>query len=198
MRKWIRNAAALELAVPTAKVVPRAFDALVPATENENPVAGDHRNEAETWALRQPHHADPSLAPLQAEVVACAQGWPRAYGVQQPLVPAALQSWAPKEGEVDAFRASLAKLADVYVNDAFGTAHRAHSSMVGLAGKMPCACGLLVKKELEAFSNVLDPAKVQRPTGGRWCCRRCPDSIAPWGRPSRSACRRFICVIYDL
>ncbi len=80
-----------------------------------------------------------------------------------PSKGAACEKFKPKEGEVDAFRASLAKLADVYVNDAFGTAHRAHSSMVGLAGKMPCACGLLVKKELEAFSNVLDPAKVQRP-----------------------------------
>ena len=40
--------------------------------------------------------------------------------------------------DVAAFRASLGKLGDVYVNDAFGTAHRAHSSMVGMAGKMPC------------------------------------------------------------
>merc|ERR1719238_2623672 len=62
-----------------------------------------------------------------------------------------------------AFRASLAKLGDVYVNDAFGTAHRAHSSMVGMAGKMPCLAGLLVQKELAAFSEVLDPSKVQRP-----------------------------------
>ena len=62
-----------------------------------------------------------------------------------------------------AFRASLAKLGDVYVNDAFGTAHRAHSSMVGMAGKMPCVAGLLVQKELAAFSDVLDPSKVQKP-----------------------------------
>jgi len=65
--------------------------------------------------------------------------------------------------ETAAFRASLAKLGDVYVNDAFGTAHRAHSSMVGMKGLMPCVSGLLVAKELEAFSNVLDPSKVQRP-----------------------------------
>ena len=67
------------------------------------------------------------------------------------------------EAEVAAFRASLAKLGDVYVNDAFGTAHRAHSSMVGMSGQMPCAAGLLVAKELDAFSQVLDADKVQRP-----------------------------------
>ena len=55
--------------------------------------------------------------------------------------------------QTTAFRASLAKLGDVYVNDAFGTAHRAHSSMVGMAGKMPCLAGLLVQKELAAFSR---------------------------------------------
>jgi len=67
------------------------------------------------------------------------------------------------EEETVAFRASLAKLGDVYVNDAFGTAHRAHSSMVGMQGKMPCVAGLLVGKELDAFSQVLDPTKVERP-----------------------------------
>lgn len=54
-----------------------------------------------------------------------------------------------------AFRASLSKLGDVYVNDAFGTAHRAHSSMVGV--QLPIrAGGILVKKELQAFDRVLD------------------------------------------
>jgi len=67
------------------------------------------------------------------------------------------------EGETASFQASLGKLGDVYVNDAFGTAHRAHSSMVGMAGKMPCVAGLLVGKELDAFSQVLDPELVQRP-----------------------------------
>jgi len=60
---------------------------------------------------------------------------------------------------VSAFRASLAKLGDVYVNDAFGTAHRAHSSMVG-EGFSVKAAGFLVDKELRAFAKVLDsPAK---------------------------------------
>jgi phosphoglycerate kinase len=56
---------------------------------------------------------------------------------------------------VEAFRASLSKLGDVYVNDAFGTAHRPHSSVVGV--QLPRrAAGFLMKKELDAFARVLD------------------------------------------
>lgn len=69
----------------------------------------------------------------------------------------------PADDAVAAFRASLAKLGDVYVCDAFGTAHRGHSSMVGLSGKMPCVSGLLLAKELAAFSKVLDPALKKTP-----------------------------------
>jgi len=57
--------------------------------------------------------------------------------------------------ETKAFRASLAKLADVYCNDAFGTAHRAHSSMVGEGYAVKCA-GFLMLAELKAFAKVLD------------------------------------------
>jgi len=60
--------------------------------------------------------------------------------------------------KVKEFRASLAKLADVYINDAFGTAHRAHSSMLG-EGYAKRASGYLMKKELDAFSAVLDNPK---------------------------------------
>src|SRR5690606_10446377 len=55
---------------------------------------------------------------------------------------------------VEAFSASLTKLGDVYVNDAFGTAHRAHASMVGV--NLPRAAGFLVQKELEYFGKALD------------------------------------------
>jgi phosphoglycerate kinase len=56
---------------------------------------------------------------------------------------------------VAAFRAGLAKLGDVYVNDAFGTAHRAHSSVVGI--NLPQkAAGFLMEAELKAFAAVLD------------------------------------------
>ncbi len=57
--------------------------------------------------------------------------------------------------KVAAFRASLSKLADVYVNDAFGTAHRAHSSIVGV--QLPQkAAGFLMEAELKAFAKVLE------------------------------------------
>jgi phosphoglycerate kinase len=59
---------------------------------------------------------------------------------------------------VEAFRSSLTKLGNVYVNDAFGTAHRAHSSVVGV--QLPQrAAGFLMKKELDAFASVLDHPK---------------------------------------
>lgn len=57
--------------------------------------------------------------------------------------------------KVEAFRASLRKLGDVYINDAFGTAHRAHSSMVG-QGYDQRASGFLLKKELTYFAKALD------------------------------------------
>jgi len=60
--------------------------------------------------------------------------------------------------KVKEFRESLAKLAEVYINDAFGTAHRAHSSMLG-EGYAKRASGYLMKKELDAFAAVLDNPK---------------------------------------
>lgn len=61
--------------------------------------------------------------------------------------------------QVKAFRASLTKLGDVYVNDAFGTAHRAHSSMVGVDLPQKAA-GLLLQKELQYFGKALgNPAR---------------------------------------
>ncbi|CAL9735546.1 hypothetical protein MOSE0_H08570 [Monosporozyma servazzii] len=61
---------------------------------------------------------------------------------------------ASKE-DVEKFRKQLSSLADVYVNDAFGTAHRAHSSMVGF--DLPQrAAGLLLEKELKYFGKALE------------------------------------------
>lgn len=58
------------------------------------------------------------------------------------------------EEEVAVFRESLTKLGDIYINDAFGTAHRAHSSMVGVQLTVR-ASGFLLKKELTYFGKAL-------------------------------------------
>ncbi|MEN6369201.1 MAG: phosphoglycerate kinase, partial [Thermotogota bacterium] len=58
------------------------------------------------------------------------------------------------------FSAALAELGDVYVDDAFGTLHRAHASTVGIAERCPAYAGLLVQKEIDVLSRVLyDPAR---------------------------------------
>jgi phosphoglycerate kinase len=62
------------------------------------------------------------------------------------------------QAKVAEFRKSLTSLGDIYINDAFGTAHRAHSSMVGV--NLPIrAAGHLMSKELEYFSKVLENPK---------------------------------------
>ncbi len=50
-----------------------------------------------------------------------------------------------------------ASLGDVFINDAFGTAHRAHASNVGIASNLPSAVGFLIEKELTALSSLNDP-----------------------------------------
>ena len=51
---------------------------------------------------------------------------------------------------------SLAALADAYVNDAFGAAHRAHASTAGVAQLLPCAAGLLLEREVNTLSHILE------------------------------------------
>ena len=54
----------------------------------------------------------------------------------------------------------MASLADIYVNDAFGTAHRAHASTAGVADYLPAVCGYLIKKEIEIMGKALSkPAR---------------------------------------
>ena len=59
----------------------------------------------------------------------------------------------------DGFAAELASLADCYVNDAFGTAHRAHASNVGIVKKLPAALGFLMGKEVQVLSDLIEKPK---------------------------------------
>ena len=61
-----------------------------------------------------------------------------------------------EEKNDDEFSKELASLAEVYVNDAFGTCHRAHSSTAGVAKYLPSACGFLIEKELKALGDALN------------------------------------------
>jgi phosphoglycerate kinase len=54
------------------------------------------------------------------------------------------------------FAARLAALADAYVDDAFGAVHRAHASVVGVAEQLPSAAGLLLQKEVDVLSRLVD------------------------------------------
>jgi phosphoglycerate kinase len=91
-----------------------------------------------------------------------------------PEVEAAAQALAPgevlllenlrfhpeEEANDPAFAKALASLADVYVNDAFGTAHRAHASTAGVAAYLPAVAGFLMEKELAFLGKALaDPER---------------------------------------
>jgi phosphoglycerate kinase len=64
-----------------------------------------------------------------------------------------------EETNAPAFCKQLAALADLYVNDAFGTAHRAHASTTGVAHLLPSYAGLLIEKEVEALGTALQDPK---------------------------------------
>ncbi len=63
-----------------------------------------------------------------------------------------------EKGDED-FAKKLAELADIYINDAFGTAHRAHASTTIVAKFLPSAIGFLIEKEIEHLSKALNPTK---------------------------------------
>ena len=128
--------------------------------------------------LGRPKHRSPenSLAPV---AVRLAELLDQPVGMLDDCigadVEAAIASMAPgeivllenlrfhdgEEANSPAFAAKLASLADVYVNDAFGTAHRAHASTEGVAHLLPSAIGFLIEKELkflgEATTNPKRP-----------------------------------------
>jgi phosphoglycerate kinase len=65
-----------------------------------------------------------------------------------------------EEANDQGFAQKLASLADIYVNDAFGTAHRSHASTVGVANYLPAVAGFLMERELKMLGQILaDPAR---------------------------------------
>lgn len=107
-------------------------------------------------------NAEMSLAPI---AIRLAELLKRPVAMAPDCVGPAVEAMLPAPGQVlllenlrfheeeeannPAFAAQLAAFCDLYVNDAFGTAHRAHASTVGMAQGKPAAAGLLMDKELE-------------------------------------------------
>ena len=75
-----------------------------------------------------------------------------------------LRFYADEETNDPDFARSLASLADIYVDDAFGTAHRKHASVVGVTEYLPSVAGFLMEKELTNLGEVID--NPVRPFGG--------------------------------
>jgi phosphoglycerate kinase len=67
-----------------------------------------------------------------------------------------LRFHAEEEANDPDFAQALSRLANIYVNDAFGSAHRAHASTVGVANYLPAVAGFLLEKELEALGKALE------------------------------------------
>ncbi len=66
---------------------------------------------------------------------------------------------AEEEKNDAAFAKEMASLAEIYVNDAFGTAHRAHASTAGVADYLPAVCGYLIQKEIAIMGGALSNPK---------------------------------------
>ena len=66
---------------------------------------------------------------------------------------------AEEEKNDPAFAKELSSLAELYVNDAFGTAHRAHASTAGVAAYLPAVCGYLIGKEISVMGGALSSPK---------------------------------------
>ncbi len=90
----------------------------------------------------------------------------------------------------DAFAIELASLADLYVNDAFGSAHRAHASTVGVAHKMPAVAGFLMQKELQYLGEAL--AEPEHPFVAILGGAKISDKIGVVGRLLQMADRMLI------
>jgi phosphoglycerate kinase len=81
----------------------------------------------------------------------------RAVAAMQPgdvILLENVRFYAEEEANDPEFSRKLASLADIFVSDAFGTAHRAHASVVGIAAYLPAVAGLLMERELEYLGKV--------------------------------------------
>ncbi|MEI8257440.1 MAG: phosphoglycerate kinase, partial [Deltaproteobacteria bacterium] len=101
-----------------------------------------------------------------------------------------LRFHAEEEENDEEFSRALARLADIYVNDAFGTAHRAHASTVGVTQHLPSVAGLLLEREVDYLTRVTD--NPDRPFGIVLGGSKVSDKIAILENLTR--CADVICI----
>ncbi|MBL8694765.1 MAG: phosphoglycerate kinase [Planctomycetes bacterium] len=108
-----------------------------------------HRRLSELLPGRKVNFADDCVG-------AAAEGAAAALTEGQVLLLENVRFHKEEEKGDKAFAASLAKLGQAFVNDAFGSSHRAHCSVSGVADHLPSAAGLLLQKELDAFDRLMN------------------------------------------
>ncbi len=82
--------------------------------------------------------------------------WTRQMRPGEVLLLENLRFYKEEEKGDKAFAEELARLGDVYINDAFGTSHRSHASIVGVPEFLPSAAGFLLEKEIAALSKIME------------------------------------------
>ena len=141
-----------DIDVSGKKVIARC-DFNVPQDENGN-ITDDKRIRASLETINY-------LLDHNAAVILCSHlGRPKGeVNMKYSLAPVAKRLSELLGKEVKLAKA-MADMADIYVNDAFGTAHRAHASTAGIADYLPAVCGFLIKKEISIMGKALsDPAR---------------------------------------
>ncbi|MBA3825357.1 MAG: phosphoglycerate kinase [Ktedonobacterales bacterium] len=158
----------IRAALPTIRYILRAGASLVLMSHLGRPKGPNPKDSLRPVAARlsellgQPVPLAPdAVGPAVTTLVAALQPG-------QVLLLENLRFHPEEEANEPAFAAELAKLGDIYVNDAFGTAHRAHASTEGVAHDLPAYAGFLMEKELNFLGGALEHP--QRPlvaiTGG--------------------------------
>ena len=149
-------------ALPTIRRILEQGASIVLVTHVGRPL-GPEDTELSTWPIAQ------RLAKYLGSTVIVAAGTSgdKVKEQAEALLPGQvlmLENIRYEEGETKndpALAEYLASLADFYVNDAFGAAHRAHASTVGVTNYLPSAAGLLLEKEVETIEGMLEDP--QRP-----------------------------------
>ena len=152
----------LREALPTIRLLRDGGAAVVLVTHLGRP-GGTRRPDLELGPVAQ-RLAELLGAPVQYVHDAAgdlAQTQARALRSRDVLLVENVRFYAGEESNEPAFAEGLARLADVFVNDAFGTAHRAHASTTGVARYLPSVAGLLMEREIGVLGQVLDDP--QRP-----------------------------------